>query len=198
MSQSELSAVPAAQGEGRNGAAVRPVERRERLARASAARAHRNRGVGLLLFSLGVAFSLAVFLVLVVLWVSGVKLGSWTNAVGLPVFTVSLALVTRGRRMRVDGADRVLAEDVRPPIVYLRPFGADRAEIARRMSSRVRISPREGFEKTYEERRETVGELMAEAGVVLLHVGEGNGLAWEFRHVIELDAPERVILSLPL
>jgi hypothetical protein len=213
---------------------VRPVERRERLARASAARAHRNRGVGLLLFSLGVAFSLALFLVVLVLWLDGVKLGSWSNAVGLPVFSVSLALVTRGRRMRVSGADRVLAEDARPPIVYLRPFGADRAEIARRMSSYVRISPREGFEKTYEQRlartlrkigpfvavgdpterlpllgaarmyandeewRETVGELMAKAGVVLLHVGEGNGLAWEFCHLIELGAPERVILSLPL
>lgn len=234
MSQPKLSSVPPAQGEVRNGAAVRPVERREWLARASAARAHRSRGVGLLLVSLGVAFSLAVFLVLVVLWLAGVKLGSWTNAVGLPVFTVSVALVTRGRRMRVSGADRVLAEDVRPPIVYLRPFGADRTEIARRMSSYVRVSPREGFEKTYEERlartlrtigpfvavgdpterlpllgaarmyadddewRATVGELMAEAGVVLLHVGEGNGLTWEFCHVIELDVPERMILSLPL
>jgi hypothetical protein len=68
------------------------------------------------------------------------------------VFTVSVALVTRGRRMRVSGADRVLAEDARPPIVYLRPFGADRAEIAKRMSSYVRVSPREGFEKTYEQR----------------------------------------------
>jgi hypothetical protein len=234
MSQPKLSSVPPAQGEVRNGAAVRPVERREWLARASAARAHRSRGVGLLLVLLGVAFSLAVFLVLVVLWLAGVKLGSWTNAVGLPVFSVSVALVTRGRRMRVSGADRVLAEDVRPPIVYLRPFGADRAEIARRMSSYVRVSPREGFEKTYEERlartlrtigpfvavgdpterlpllgaarmyadddewRATVGGLMAEAGVVLLHVGEGNGLTWEFCHVIELDVPERMILSLPL
>jgi hypothetical protein len=234
MSQPKLSSVPPAQGEVRNGAAVRPVERREWLARASAARAHRNRGVGLLLVLLGVAFSLAVVLVLVVLWLAGVKLGSWTNAVGLPVFSVSVALVTRGRRMRVSGADRVLAEDVRPPIVYLRPFGADRAEIARRMSSYVRVSPREGFEKTYEERlartlrtigpfvavgdpterlpllgaarmyadddewRATVGGLMAEAGVVLLHVGEGNGLTWEFCHVIELDVPERMILSLPL
>ena len=102
------------------------------------------------------------------------------------------------------------------------------------MSSRVRISPRKGFEKTYEERlartlrkvgpfvavgdpterlpllgaarmyaadeewQETVDELTDRAGVVLLHAGEGDGLAWEVRHVIELDAPERVILSLPL
>ena len=33
---------------------------------------------------------------------------------------------------------------------------------------------------------------------MLLHVGESAGLTWDVRHVIELDAPERVILSLPL
>src|SRR5262245_9471340 len=150
MSQPEL--VPAAEGKVRGGAAVRPVERRERLARASAARAHRNSGVGLMLISLGVAFWLGVFLVFLVLWMDGVNLGSWPSGVGLPTLAVSLALVTRGRRMRVSGAEHVLAEDVRPPIVYLRPFGADRAEIARRMSSHVRVSPREAFEKTFEQR----------------------------------------------
>jgi hypothetical protein len=163
-----------------------------------------------------------------------VNLGSVPATIAVPVFAVSLLLVTRGRRMRVGGAERVLAADARAPIVYLRPFGADRAEIAKRMSSRVRISPRERFEKTYEERlartlrkigpfvavgdpterlpllgaarmyaadedwRETVDELTARAGVVLLQAGEGDGLAWEVRHVIELDAPERAILSLPL
>ena len=211
-----------------------PVERREQLARASAARAHRNRGVGLLLMSLGVAFCLGVFVVFFVLWLAGVNDGNWAGAAGLPVFTASVWLFTLGRRMRVSGAERVLAEDVRAPIVYLRPFGADRAEIARRISSRVRISPREGFEKTYEERlartlreigpfvavgdpterlplpgavrmyaadeewQETVDELTGRAGVVILHAGEGSGFAWEVHHVVELDAPERVILSLPL
>ncbi len=98
------------------------------------------------------AFWLGVFLVYFVLWLAGVDLGNWPLWTGFTVFAVSLWLVTRGRRMRVSGAESVLAEDVRAPIVYLRPFGADRAEIARRLSSRVRISPREGFEKTYEER----------------------------------------------
>jgi hypothetical protein len=211
-----------------------PVERRDQLARASAARAHRDRGVGLPLISLGVAFWLGVFLVFVVLWLAGVNTGNWPTAVGAIVFGVALWLVTRGRRMRVSGAEHVLAADVRAPIVYLRPFGADQAEIATRMSSRLRISPRAGFEKTYEERlartlrkigpfvavgdpterlpligaarmyaadeqwQETVDELTARAGVLLVHAGEGDGLTWEVRHVIELDAPERVILSLPL
>ena len=210
------------------------VERHEQLSRASAARAQRDRGVGLLLILLGVAFWPVVFLVFVVFWLSGVDVGDWPNAVGSVVFVISLALVTRGRRMRVGGAERVLAEDLRAPIVYLRPFGVDGAAIASRMSSRARISPRMGFEKTYEERvartlrkvgpfvavgdpterlpllgaarmyagdeewQETVDELTDRAGVVLLHAGEGAGLAWEVHHVIGLDAPERVILSLPL
>jgi hypothetical protein len=212
-----------------------PIERRERLARASAARAHRHRGVGLLLMSLAVALALGGFLVQVVLWyAAGVHPGSWLSGVNFLAYTVLLWLFTLGRRMRVSGAEHVLAEDVREPIVYLRPFGADRAEIARRLSSWVRISPREGFEKSYEERlartlrkigplvavgnpterlplpgaarmystdeewRGKVDELTGWAGVVILHAGEGDGLDWEVRHVVEFDAPERVILSLPL
>jgi hypothetical protein len=211
-----------------------PVERRERLARASAARAQRARGLGLLLISLGLAIWLVAFLVCG-LWLAGVNTGGdVTNSIGFVALPVGLALITYGRRVRAGGAERVLAEDARAPIVYLRPFGADGAEIASRMSSRVRLSPRGSFEKTYEVRlartlrkvgpfvavgdpterlpllgamrvyaadeewQETVDELTARAGVLLLYAGEGEGLAWEVRHVIELDAPERAILSLPL
>src|SRR6185295_6816763 len=44
----------------------------------------------------------------------------------------------------------------------------------------------------------TVDELTARAGVVLLQAGESEGVAWEVHHVVNLDAPERLILSLPL
>jgi hypothetical protein len=214
---------------------VTPVERREQLARARFARAHRHRTVGLLLMSLAVAIGAGGFLVLVVLWyAAGVHPGDWLAAPFFVAYTVLLWLFTLGRRMRVSGAEGLLAEDVREPILYLRPFGADRAEIARRLSSWVRISPREGFEKTYEQRLartlRKIGPLVAvgnpterlplpgaarmyatdeewqgkvdalteRAGVVILHVGEGDGLEWEVRHVVEFDTPERVILSLPL
>jgi hypothetical protein len=216
------------------GAALTSVDRREQLAQASAARAHRDRGTGLRLISLGVALWLVTFLVVIVLWLEGVNVNGWSSTLGFVVFTASLALVTRGRRMRVAGAERLLAGDMRAPIVFLRSFALDSAEIATRWSSRTRIYPRAGFEKTYEERvahtlrdvgpfvavgdpterlpqlgaarvyaadddwQETVDELTARAGVVLLQAGESPGLAWEVRHVIELDSPERVILSLPL
>jgi hypothetical protein len=45
--------------------------------------------------------------------------------------------------------------------------------------------------------RATVDELSARAGVVLLQTGDSEGLAWEVHHVVELGAPERVILALP-
>lgn len=46
--------------------------------------------------------------------------------------------------------------------------------------------------------RETVAGLTTRAAVVILHVGESDGLAWEVEHVVGLGEPERVILSLPL
>lgn len=212
-----------------------PVERREQLERASAARAHRSRGMGLLLMSLAIVLGPGGFLAFVVLWYSaGFHPGDWFAAVVFIAYTVLLWLFTRGRRMRAVGAERLLAEDDRGPIAYLRPFGTDRAEIARRLSSWVRISPREGFEKTYEQRltrtlheigplvavgdpterlplpgaarlyagdeewHEKVEKLAGQAGVLILHVGDGEGLAWEVRRVVALNEPERVILSLPL
>jgi hypothetical protein len=129
------------------------VERRKRLARARAARARRHPGAGLLLISFAVATSMVIFLVDFVRWLQGVNVADrWPYNNTPLVFFVSVALVARGRRMRLGGAERVLAKDARAPIVYLRPFGADRAEIAKRMSSRVRISLSERFVKTYEER----------------------------------------------
>ena len=128
------------------------VERRERLAHARAARARRPRGLDLLLISFGVAIWLVDVLVFVVLRLKGVLLGMVPAAISILVIAVSVALVTLGRRMRIGDAERVLTGDTRAPIVYLRPFGADSAKITKRMSSRVRISPRERIEKTYEER----------------------------------------------
>src|SRR5205814_5687880 len=128
--------------------AVLQGERRERLARARTARARRNPRVGLALISSGVATFAGVFLAL---WLAGVTRGNWPGLVMQVVFVVSFGLVTFGRRIRAGGAERVLARDARAPIVYLRPFRADGAEFAKRMWSRVRISPLEAYE-TYEQR----------------------------------------------
>jgi hypothetical protein len=133
------------------------VERRWRLARARAVRARRHdSGVGLPLIWIAATAWVVMVLVFAVLTLEGVKSGSWSNLIGLSVSFLSVALITLGRRMRAGGAERVLAEDVRAPIVYLRPFGADGAVIAKRMASRVRMTPSERANIlivwTYEER----------------------------------------------
>lgn len=137
----------------------------------------------------------------------------------------SSMLMTRGRRMRAPDAERTLARDVRPPIVYLRPFHFDR-------TSRVAAAHSALFKKTHEQRlaralrgvgpfvalgdpSETFPDLGADrlypdqarwqqavegltrtAGTIVLHVGDSPGLAWEVQHVVDLGQPERIILSL--
>ena len=210
-----------------------PVERQERIARATAARAQRDRDLGVILIWFGVAIFLVVFLAVFVVWQTGLVKSDLTGLLFLPAWAVSKWVVTRGRRMRSSGAEAVFAEDKRAPIVYLRPFDTDGAETDTAWSSRLRQSPWEKY-ITHEERmaralrtigpfvaigdpteelpllgaarvysaddgwQMTVDELTARAAIVLLQTGDSDGLAWEVHHVVELGAPERVILALPL
>ena len=96
---------------------ARLVGRRERLAGAGAARARRDRRVGLAIVACGVAIWLVPLLVFVALWAAGTDLGNWPGTVQSSIVVVSVALLTYGRRMGVGGAERLLAEDARPPIV---------------------------------------------------------------------------------
>jgi hypothetical protein len=113
------------------------VERREQLARARAARARRDPGVGLLLIWIGVATSMVIFLVFVVLWLEGVNLGKLAQR-GLTPGGRRLAGAGHARPPRTRRRRRAHARrGCRAPVVYLRPFGADGAEIAKRMSSRA-------------------------------------------------------------
>jgi hypothetical protein len=127
-------------------------ERREQLARASAARAQRDRGLGLVLIWLGAAIIVIPCLAVIVLWYTNVLRWDGWGAV-LPWFLIAtLWLVTKGRRIRARGGERALADDSRAPIVYLRPFDADGAQIATAWSSRVRMSFWDQYGTTYEER----------------------------------------------
>jgi hypothetical protein len=211
-----------------------PDERRRRLAQATAARASRHRSRGLVWIGVGVAVSAIPFAVLCVLWLNGVDPGGWLNVIGSFCGLLTISLVAFGRRYLAAGAETVLAEDERAPIVYLRPFDTDRAEVAAPWRSRQRISPLATVEPTYEQRlartlrkvgpfvafgdpserlpqlgaarvystdedwQAKVDELTARAGVVLLHAGESEGITWEVRHVVAMNDPDRVILSLPV
>ena len=128
-----------------------PVERRELLERANAARARRDRDIGFLVICLGLTIFLIPFLVVLVLWLTGAVTTDLTGLVFLPAWFASTWVIKRGRRMRVAAGEGVLAEDQRPPIVFLRPFDVDDAESDRSWSSRVRASPWERY-ITHEER----------------------------------------------
>lgn len=128
----------------------KPVERHERLGQASAARAQRDPGVGLLIIASGVAiFLVAAFAV----WVVRQTLvkSDQIGVVLLPVFLFCWAVVANGRRIVVSEGERVLAEDPRAPIVYLRPFATDDTQADTPWSSRVRQSPWEPY-ITHEQR----------------------------------------------
>lgn len=127
-----------------------PVERREQLARAKAARAQRDRGVGFVVICFGLAIFLILFLVVCVIYWT-VTTSDLIGLVLLPGWFASTWVIKRGRRMRIAAGESVLAEDERAPIVFLRPFDADDSESDRSWSSRVRASPWERY-ITHEER----------------------------------------------
>ena len=120
-----------------------PLERRDELARASAARAQRNRGVGLLLISLGVAFWLGVFLVYFVLWLAGVDLGNWplldrvhgVRSVALAGHARPPHACQRRRERARRGRSRA---DRLPPAVRRRPGGDCEAAVV----ARAHLAPR--------------------------------------------------------
>jgi hypothetical protein len=124
-----------------------PAERRERLAQARAARAHRDPGgiAGALVILCGAAFFLFVCLVMLVVWETGLYRGDPMGLAGMAAAFVAWQLIQQGQRMRAADAERVLAADERPPVVYLRPFAADGEQIERAWSSRVRSSPWEWY-----------------------------------------------------
>jgi hypothetical protein len=130
-----------------------PTERRDRLAQARASRANRDPHgvVGLIVICTGAAIFLCVFLFVFVLYETRLVRSNLLGLVMMPAAFFSWEVISQGRRMRVRGAEGILAEDERAPILYLRPFDADGQEIERAWSSRVRASPWEYY-ITHEQR----------------------------------------------
>ena len=157
---------------------------------------------------------------------TAVIVGGILGGVGICLLLITGSmLVMVGRRMRAPDAERTLARDARPPIVYLRPFHFDR-------TSRQAVARTEFFTSTHEERlarvlrrigpfialgdpteklrelgaarlysdeahwKQAIERLTATAGTIVVHVGDSPGLAWELQHVVNLGQPERIILSL--
>ena len=134
--------------------------------------------------------------------------------------------VQRGRRLRARSAAAAIADDQRPPVLYLRPFGADGGQFAgmyfafrsyeeylaqalRGVGPVVAVgsptddvrAPELGAARMFlrdEEWQGRVDGLIRQASLVVLHAGASPGLRWELRRVIGAGAPERLIVCLPV
>jgi hypothetical protein len=134
--------------------------------------------------------------------------------------------VVLGRRMRARRADVALAQDPRPPILYLRPFRFDGtlthqerpwkmkstyeehlAQALGKFGPFVAIGqPGEGLPELGADRlyvdgdrwQQEVRGLMARAAAVILTAGDSWGLQWELHEAVATVRPERLLIFLPL
>jgi hypothetical protein len=161
---------------------------------------------------------------------AGQEYGAIGGAIGGGLAGLACALaavgVSRGKRMRARSAADVLVEDRRPPVLYLRSFGADGGQFSGQFFMHhsyeehlVRAlkhagpvvavgSPAEdaslpsvGGARMYlrdDAWQGRVDGLISGAGLVVVHAGTSTGVVWELRRVVAANRPERVILCLPV
>lgn len=171
-----------------------------------------------------------VLVVSVILGVVAVFIGREGGLIGGLIMGVSLLAiqlgVRRGKQLRVKLADTVLEKDARPPVLYLRPFEADRKLVRsnpglpfleysyeqdltrqlRKIGPVIAIGnpserlPELGAARMYVREgnwQEKVNDLMLRAQLIVLHVGSSPGLQWEIARVVELDLPEKLVVCIP-
>jgi len=139
----------------------------------------------------------------------------WLILVLNVIVVVGLAVSrpSRWEQMRAPLAQEVFAEDARSPVIYLRPFDADRrhgwyehriAKAMRKFGPIVTIGrPREKLPGTGYIAREYLpdGEwqehvlgLLDRAELIVLRMGRSAGLAWEVEQVVRRGRPDRLIV----
>ena len=132
-------------------------------------------------------------------------------------------LFVLGRRLSVKSAEELMAEDRRPPVVYLRSFRSDgelasshgvmfglpssnAEQIVGRIMCRIgpfvaigkpgERMPELGAARLYvgnDEWQARISEMLEVASLVLLRVGSTEGFWWEVKRVVEQVSPERVL-----
>lgn len=126
---------------------ARAGNRADLLEQAREARAGRARGFGTFLIVAGIALFVVLIGVAMVLDYRDARASGGASSLRLALLgTVAIfgggVLLVRGRRLRARGAEYELATDERPPILYLRPFEADRASAGMSLRSRTRVRAR--------------------------------------------------------
>ncbi len=136
----------------------------------------------------------------------------------LPIFGFIYML---GRRLRVGDSHKVIGEDLRPAILYLRSFSADRLEynyftrttneerlvkLLGRVGPVIAIGkpsewlPRVGAARLYvhEHRWQmVVDQLLDQSGLIVLVGGNSPGLLWEMQRLRDRVSPRRILLYNP-
>jgi hypothetical protein len=120
-----------------------------------------------------------------------------------------------GERFLIADAKDVMATDVRPPVLYLRPFVSERtvAFVERQFVAMLRsvgpvvavgrphdTFPRLGAVRLYladEEWQSVVSDFMNRSSLVILVAGKGRGLQWELTECIRVVGYEKLILLIP-
>lgn len=181
------------------------------------------KGLGCLLF-----FAAFFGLGAVVSSKSGLFVGSLGFALAAAVFAVGLRLHNLGRRYQITPAARLLAEDTRPPVLYLRSF-IDDTSAARTIDASFlpAVSTREeqlaaalsdlgpvvaigapgerlpelGAARFYFEGHEwqnAVLDFMNKSRLVVLRVGQTDAFWWEVENGLEMLPPSRLAFLIPL
>jgi len=183
------------------------------------------RATGLLV--LGLLFFLLAWLVATHAgqWVSGGLLGFVVGTVGgTAVAFVGARFVVRAKRYKAPSAQKVLARDARPPVLYFRPFTADSTagkavtfsswfteeeELAMVMNeigpfigigAPSEAIPEVGAARFYaadSQWQNAVQYLLGRARLVVLRIGRTEGFWWELKNTISHRKPQEVLLLIP-
>ena len=156
------------------------------------------------------------FFLLIFAGAADVKAGEGLGSVllgvaALALFTVCSVMYDTGRRHLQAPARAAMADDRRPPVVYLRSFDTEYktsieeevlAKILREVGPFVAIGrpedklPPLGAAREYLPKgpwKPAVRDLLDEARMVVLVSGETEGLAWEMQEVVKRVVPARVV-----
>lgn len=185
-----------------------------------------SRDRGALLVALGwILFVAAAVFVILALSIRGFVPSILLFAVAGATASAGVATYNQGRRHLARPAERVLASDARPPVLYLRSFREDvtaarvvdtsltvRTEeeqlvcVLRRIGPVVAIGapgevlPPLGAARTYAAEDEWQGRVldwMRQAALVVLRPSTTEAFWWEVSRIAETVAPQRVIFLVP-
>lgn len=189
---------------------------------------HPRRFQGALLTGVSGVFAVALFVV----WkgfAPRLGLGGIPIIVALGVlFGLALLGVERGKRMRAKSAATAIADDRRPPVLYLRSFESDSAPplkenpyyrnrsfeehvvlalkdagpvVAVGSPAESESLPALGASRMFLRHnawQREVDALINESALVVVHAGISSGVVWELWRAVLANRPERLIICLPV